>query len=258
MPNPLAVPPAPPADRVRFVLIRPALSENVGSALRALVNMGFARLRVAGMDRYDRERARALAAGAGGSLDRIEFFPAVPEAIADCVRVYAVTRRRRRHRYTMLAPRLAAERIWAQTARGPVALLFGCEADGLSNPELELAQELITIPTAEEMGSLNLAQAVLLVAYELFLASGAAPPPRDDTFPPAPVAELELMLEHMERTLRGLGFIRPANLAIRDDLRQIFGNRELNRPQLQILRGIFRRIETTGPRAPESAPTIRP
>ncbi len=237
--------PAAAAGRIAFVLARPAHSGNIGAALRALTNFGFADLRVAAMtEPFDREQAGALAVSAKHKLDRLAFHDTVPGALADCVRVFAVTRRKRKHRYAFLSARGGAAKVWEATARGRVALLFGCEADGLSNDEVALAQELIAIPTADEMGSLNLAQAVLLLSYELFTASAQIPEYLVDTrLPPAPQPEIEQMLQHMERALWKLGYVRESNPEIVGELRQIFGARELTQPWVRILRGIFTRID---------------
>jgi len=231
-------------DRVVFVLVRPALSENVGATVRALANMGCTHLRIVGMENFDLERAQALAVSAAPNLEAVTFYDSVAEAVADTVRVFAVTRRLRRHRYTSLAARAAAEEICSAVGTGTVALLFGCEAAGLSNDEMLLAQDLITIPTYGELASLNLAQAVMVIAYEIFLASSAVPEMvRDDQDPPATMKELSDLLVHMERALRTLGFVKPANEAILDDLRQIFNQPGQPSPRVRILRGIFTRIE---------------
>lgn len=238
-------PAASAAERIVFTLVRPALSENIGAALRALTNFGFANLRVAAMPGpFDAEKAGALAVCAKTRLHTIQFSPTLDAAVGDCVRVYAITRRRRKHRYAYLSTRAGAERIWQATARGRVGVIFGCEAHGLDNLELNYAQELVAIPTADEMGSLNLAQAVLIIAYELYLAQANAPAYLlDRRFPPATQHDIERMLQHMERALWAIGYIREVNPEIIGELRQVFGTRELTLPWVRILRGIFTRME---------------
>ncbi len=238
-------PAAAAAGQVAFVLARPALSENVGAALRALTNFGFANLRVAAMQTpFDSDRAGALAVCAKDRLHHIQFHDTVADAVGDCVRVFAITRRRRKHRYAFLSARAGAEQIWQATARGRVGIMFGCEAHGLANEELDYAQDLIAIPTADEMGSLNLAQAVLIICYELHLAQAGAPAYLlDQRYPPAQQRDIENMLQHMERALWSIGYIRDVNPEIIGELRQVFGTRDLTLPWLRILRGIFTRME---------------
>ena len=252
-------PAAAAADRIVFALTRPAMSENIGSALRALTNFGFANLRVAAMaNPFDAEKAGALAVSAKARLHTIQFHPTLDAAVGDCVRVFAITRRRRKHRYAYLSARAGAERIWQATARGRVGVIFGCEAHGLDNTELNYAQELIAIPTADEMGSLNLAQAVLIIAYELHLAQAGAPAYLlDRRFPPATQHDIERMLQHMERALWSIGYIRDINPEIIGELRQVFGTRELTMPWVRILRGIFTRMERCAAKVSKTGDDLR-
>lgn len=252
-------PAAAAADRIVFALIRPAMSENIGAALRALTNFGFAQLRVAAMATpFDAEKAGALAVSAKTKLHTIRFHSTLDEAVGDCVRVFAITRRRRKHRYAFLSARAGAEKIWQATARGKVGVIFGCEAHGLDNTELNYAQDLIAIPTADEMGSLNLAQAVLIISYELHLAQANAPAYLiDRRLPPATQHDIEQMLQHMERALWGIGYIRDVNPEIIGELRQVFGTRELSMPWIRILRGIFTRMENCAARLRAAGGEVR-
>lgn len=252
-------PAAATSDRIVFALVRPAMSENIGAALRALTNFGFAQLRVAAMPApFDAEKAAALAVSAKSKLHTIQFHATLDEAVGDCVRVFAITRRRRKHRYAFLSTRAGAEKIWQATARGKVGVIFGCEAHGLDNTELNYAQDLIAIPTADEMGSLNLAQAVLIISYELHMAQANAPDYLiDRRLPPATQHEIEAMLQHMERALWSIGYIREVNPEIIGELRQVFGTRELSMPWIRILRGIFTRMENCAARIRAAGGEVR-
>ena len=163
-----------------FVLVRPAVPENIGAAARALKTMGFTQLRIVGSDAHLDKRARILAHASGDVLDQVQAFPDLASALADVdFRIGTSAKKRHGVRYN-LTPRQVRETL---VAKGETiqraALVFGCEESGLSNEELALCDTLTSIPLATDYPSLNLAQAVMLYAYELAAltseASSAAP-----------------------------------------------------------------------------------
>lgn len=157
-----------------FVLVRPAVPENVGAAARALKTMGFARLRIVGSDAHRQRKAYILAHGAGDVLDGIQDYPDLAAALAD-VDFSVATSAKHRHdrRYNLSPAELRAALAVKGGSVGRVAVVFGCEESGLSNAELVLCDALTSIPLATSYPSLNLGQAVMLYAYEL----AALPPP---------------------------------------------------------------------------------
>jgi tRNA/rRNA methyltransferase len=151
-----------------FILVRPAVPENVGAAARALKTMGFTQLRVVGSDVHRDKRARILAHASGDILDGVQTYPDLSAALAD-IDFRAATSAKQRHGIRHhLTPQQLRETLTAQGATvRRAALIFGCEESGLSNDELALCDCVSGIPSATEYPSLNLAQAVMLYAYEL-------------------------------------------------------------------------------------------
>lgn len=158
-------------DNIDIVLVEPRGPRNVGSTARALKNFGLSRLVVVNGPRLDHPEAMAMAVKAGDLLRGAEAHAELPKAIESATFVLATTAKRR-YRLPTLRPREAARRIVEQAARGRVAVLFGREDHGLDDAELRLAHETIAIETAPECRALNISQAVLLIAYEVWLAAG--------------------------------------------------------------------------------------
>lgn len=163
-----------------FVLVRPAVPENVGACARALKTMGFAQLRVVGSEAHRDKRAHILAHGAGEILDDAREFADLPVALAD-IDFSVATSAKERHgrRFSLDVRELRANLCAKGDSVGRVAVVFGCEESGLSNAELALCDALSSIPIAAAYPSLNLGQAVMLYAYEL-AGLQSAPVPRAD------------------------------------------------------------------------------
>lgn len=156
------------ALRIHFVLVRPAVPENVGAAARALKTMGFSSLRIVGSDAHRARAARILAHGSGDILEQAECFDDLPAALADIDFSVGTSAKKRHERRYMLAPAELRDSIVAKAGLlRNAAIVFGCEESGLSNAELALCDTLSGIPLAVDYPSLNLAQAVMLYAYEL-------------------------------------------------------------------------------------------
>ncbi len=160
-------------DNIVVVFHRPQDPINIAGTVRVMKNMGLADLRLVQPAPYDPWRIEGIAHGTRDVVDRIQHFDTLPEALADCVYVAAFAGKRRAHRWPLTTPRALAPVAIAKAAEGRVALLFGQEDHGLPNDAIDQAQVLCTIPTTEH-SSLNLAQAVLVAAYELHLEVGDA------------------------------------------------------------------------------------
>ena len=195
-----------------IVLVRPQLGENIGMAARAMLNCGLSSLRlVSPRDGWPNPKAQRAASGADVVLDKAQVFDTVGEAVADLERVVATTARNRELSQRILTPRRAATEMrgWIGQAE-KVGILFGPERTGLTNDDMVHADTALSIPLNPQFSSLNIAQAVLLVAYEWAAADEDAPAERmsDHVTRPATKDELSNLFEHLERALDQSGFLR--------------------------------------------------
>lgn len=239
---------APPDEagfgRVRMVLVGTQHPGNIGSAARALKTMGLSRLVLVAPERFPHAEADALAAGAGDVLEGARVHGDPAEAVAECRLVLGCTARDRRIALPMLSPREAAARV-AEAARdgAEVALLFGRERTGLDNAELQLCHAAVHIPANPEYGSLNLAAAVQVLAYELrlaLLAAAQAGRAGEEGDPPATHAQLEGLFAQLADTLDAIDFHkgRAPESAMRK-LRRLFLRTGLNEREVRLLRGVL-------------------
>lgn len=235
----------------RFVLVEPSHPGNVGAAARALKTMGFSRLvlvapRVPHVQ-SDPE-AIAMASGADDVLASAHVVPTLGEALSGVQWSIALTARTREYGPPRLAPRAAAAHARTQVESGDIALVFGNERTGLANEHVEQCSALAHIPANPAYSSLNLAQAVQVLAYELrvaFLeqASEAAQQPAADTGALAQSDEIERMYLHLENALIALDFLDPRNpKKLMPRLRRLFARTGLEREEVNILRGIAKHI----------------
>jgi TrmH family RNA methyltransferase len=230
---------------LRFVLVRPEHSSNIGAAARAIKNMGQTSLWLVQARDFDAAVAARLAHGADDVLAAAQHAGSLAQATGDCRWVVGASRRPGRHRHIEWTARDLAAAAAAAPERRPLALVFGPEADGLSAADLALCHDLVRIPSAAAQPSLNLAQAVLIIAYELFLALRAVPAaePRRAAAE-ADVDELAALYTHLEAMLLAVGFARPATVAARMvALRRALGRARLRRTEVRLLRGICRQAE---------------
>lgn len=229
-------------ERFAFVLVRPKSAGNVGAAARALKNMGCANLRLIAPRRLNPRIAAQRAVHGAEVLAHSLTHQSLDSALGDCTLVVGTTARRGPYRSEALPIREAAPSLIEAASANRIALLFGPEDHGLSNEELKRCQRLVTIPTAPEYPSLNLAHAVMLVAYELMLAAGAArviDPPQEF----ARANEVEAALARMAEALIEIGFLPESNPDhIMFALRTIFGRGGLRPRELDIVNGIARQI----------------
>jgi tRNA/rRNA methyltransferase len=194
------------------ILVRPQLGENIGMAARAMLNCGLSSLRlVAPRDGWPNPKAQRAASGADVVLDKARVFASVDEAVADLERVVATTARNRELSQRIVTPRRAAGEMRAWIASGDkVGVLFGPERTGLTNDDMVQADTALSIPLNPQFPSLNIAQAVLLVAYEWATAGEGPPAERmsDHSTRPATKDELQNLFAHLERALDQSGFLR--------------------------------------------------
>lgn len=231
--------------RLRVVLCRPSHPGNIGSAARAMKTMGLADLRLVAPMRYPAAEAQWMASNAGDVLEAARQHPALGEAIEDCVTVYALSARPREWSPRVLDIRAAATEAIARCAEGPVAFVFGNESTGLTNDELFACQTLVHVPANPAYTSLNLAQAVQVVAYELRVAAGAGvPQPKSRLEHAATVADLEGLYDALDAAGIASGFLDPEDpKRLRERWRRLFARAPLEREEVNILRGLLRKLE---------------
>ena len=235
-------------DQPAFVLVRPQMGENIGAAARGMWNFGLDAMRVvAPRDGWPNERAVAMASGAGRLLDGAMLVDTTPEAVADCAYVYATTARPRDLTTPVFTPEAAMADARARIDAGErVAVLFGPERAGLENDDIARANAVITVPVNPDFPSLNLAQCVLLTAYEWRRATA---PAEGVTMAwagtePASGLEVEKLAEHYEARLEEAGFFFPEAKAegMKLTLRNLWSRMPLSRADVQILHGILRQL----------------
>jgi TrmH family RNA methyltransferase len=234
-----------PQDDIRFVLVRPGSGGNVGAAARALKNTAFRSLWLVEPRRVAGVEAERMAHGATDILRGARRVASLEDALTGCRWVVGATRRLGRRRGTPWTPRALAAAVRGEPGRRPLALVFGPEEDGLGLAELRLCHDLVRIPAAPAQPSLNLAQAVLVLAYELYvhgLETPDAAPPRPA--PDATLEQLEGMYAHLEAMLLQVGFVRPDTAPARMlALRRVLGRARLRPGDVRLLRGICRQVE---------------
>jgi tRNA/rRNA methyltransferase len=237
-----------------IVLVRPQLGENIGKAARAMLNFGLTELRlVSPRDGWPNPSAGPAAAGADIVLEQAKVYATTAEAVADCAHVHATTVRKR----GVTKPVIGADEAGRQvhTLAGRHAIIFGPERSGLETEDVALARNILTIPINPEFASLNLAQAVILVAYEWSrigreIAGGDAvlvQPTLEDTLPPAPQEELEGLIAHFEQMLEPRDYFLPEGRAeaTRRTLRGVLTKPGWNHLEVRTLRGVLTTLART-------------
>ncbi len=246
--------PAPPV----IVLVRPQLGQNIGQAARAMLNFGLTELRlVAPRDGWPNPDAGPAASGADLVLDKAALFETVADAVADCSLVFASTVRRRDLVIPVVEPEEMARQIHG--AKGRSAILFGPERSGLATDDVALANRIVTVPINPEFGSLNLAQAVILLAYEWSRGSGLVTPTERELEPAAPMGELDGLIGQLETELERTGYFYPPDRvqATKTTLRTILTKPRWSSREISALRGVIRAL--AGPPAPrKKGPGPRP
>ena len=226
-----------------IVLVRPQLGQNIGKAARAMLNFGLTELRlVAPRDGWPNPDAGPAASGADIVLEQAKVFATTAEAIADCNLVYASTVRRRDLVLPVVDPRDMAKGI--VEGAGRAAILFGPERSGLETEDVALANAIVTVPINPEFGSLNLAQAVILLAYEWSLTQELVQPTAKEQEAPAAHAELEGLIGQLDGALQDVGYFHPPERtqATRNTLRTILSKPGWSSREIQALRGVIRAL----------------
>ncbi len=230
------------------VLVEPQLGENIGAAARAMANFGLSQLRlVAPRQPWPNAKAAMMAAGADRILDGAVLYDSLPAALADCSFVLAATARAHDQAKPVIGAAEAAAAMAPRVAAGEhVAMLFGRERNGLENDEIALADAIVTLPVNPAFASLNLAQAVVIVAYEWFkLASGGALPfGMPEKSAPAPKQQLFAFFASLERELEKVEFFRPPDKreTMQINLRNIFTRMAPTQQDIQTLHGVIMAI----------------
>jgi tRNA/rRNA methyltransferase len=225
-----------------IILVRPQLGQNIGKAARAMLNFGLTEMRlVAPRDGWPNPDAGPAASGADIVLERAQVFNSVREAIADCLTVFASTVRRRDLVMPVLGPEEMAQAI-ADTKRS--AILFGPERSGLETEEVALANAIVTVPINPKFASLNLAQAVILLAYEWSKRGELVQPPAKELEPAAPHGEIEGLIGQLEEELEGTGYFHPPTRtqATTNTIRTIFTKTGWSSREVKAVRGIIRAL----------------
>lgn len=231
-----------------FVLVRPQMGENIGASARAMWNFGLEQMRVvAPRDGWPSTRAVAMASGAGRLLDAAQHFDRVSEAVGDASFVFATTARGRGLTKPILAPEEAMRQAAEKLAQGQkVAVLFGPERAGLENEDIAGANALISVPVNPDFPSLNLAQCVLLMAYEWRRAQGQVELARMELAKTqwAEAIEVEKLAQHYEERLEDAGFFFPEAKApgMKVNLRNMWARFSLTRADVQMLHGVLRQL----------------
>jgi len=235
-------------EMIRVVLCRPSHPGNIGSAARAMKTMGITDLRLVAPERYPAPEAEWLASSAADVLARARVHATLNEAIGDCVAAFALSARPREWSPSVMAVREAAGVALARAAEGPVAFVFGNETAGLTNEEMFACQALVYIPADPRYTSLNLAQAVQVMAYELYMAQGGEPRPTQSA-KLATIADLEGLYAQLDEAGTTSGFFDPADpKRLRERWRRLFSRVFLEREEVNILRGLLRALLRNWPR----------
>ena len=229
-------------NNLRIVLVQPRYSGNIGAVARAMRNMGIHDLALVNPAPVRREQADMMAVHARDVLDAMSTHASLRSAVGDCGLVVGTTCRSGLYRDNAVSPRMLGSRIASTAASNRVALVFGSEESGLTNDDLRICHQLITIPTDSSYTSLNIAQAVLLCCYEVFLADQENPPLPELSL--AVAERQELMYEKLKRALLQVGFLHRDNPEhIMFALRRIMGRAGLEERDVRILLGMARQIE---------------
>lgn len=237
-------------ERTRFVLVDTSHPGNIGAAARAMKTMGFSDLVLVNPrepNALQSSEAIALASGAGDLLDRARVVPSLDEALAGCNFSVALSARTREFAPPLLTPRQLAQRVTADQVL-TTALVFGSERFGLSNEQVGKCNALVSVPANPVYASLNLAQAVQVIAYECRVAALNDPGPTNDVGflgDPASSEQIEGMFAHLEQALVEIEFLDPHHpKKLMPRLRRLFARTQLETEEVNILRGLANQLIT--------------
>jgi TrmH family RNA methyltransferase len=230
---------------IRIVLVDPAHPGNIGAVARAMKNMGLAELHLVRPRFFPSSEATARASGADDVLNAARVHESFEAAIADCGFVVGTSARLRHLSFDLVEPRECAQQIASAAQTGHVAVVFGSERVGLTNEELSKCNLLVTIPTHAEYSSLNLAMAVQVLAYEIWLnirPEAAQTPPLD--VPLASGEDMARLYTHIEEVLEYIDFRdRNGGGHLMARIRRLFNRARLDQNEMNILRGILTAVQ---------------
>jgi len=230
-------------EYIRVILIQPSHPGNIGATARAMANMGVSRLVLVAPQDFPSPVANARAAGADAILDQALVVDSLDEAISDCTLVIGSTARSRSIQWPEKTPRQAMESLQPSSAN-PVALLFGREASGMTNEELERCHFLIRIPVEPSFSSLNLGAAVTVILYELrqaLLNREEAPNERSEKL--ATADEMRHFMMHLEAFITRIEFSDGRSTKLLRKMSRMFNRIQMYAQEVRMLRGLFRSVE---------------
>jgi TrmH family RNA methyltransferase len=231
---------------IRIVLVEPQHPGNIGAVARAMKNMGLHQLRLVRPAQFPHAEAIARASGADDVLTAASVHEHFDDAIADCGLVVGTSARKRHLPWDLHEPRDCSARIVQASTAGGAAVVFGAERTGLTNAELQRCNLLLTIPTDTQYSSLNLAMAVQVVSYELWLAMRPGVPDQPERDVPfASADEMARLYEHIERVLDEIDFKdRTGGGHLMNRIRRLFNRAQLDQNEMNILRGILTAVQS--------------
>jgi TrmH family RNA methyltransferase len=228
-------------DAISIVLVRPKFPENIGAVARVMKNMGLSRLTLVDGCSPLHANAYKVASGAEDILERAEELPSLTEAISDTACVVGTTSREGEERGPLFSPRDLVRELIPLSIKNSIALVFGSEREGLTNEELSHCHLYVRIPSSTAFPSLNLSHAVMILCYELFQSNL---PIEERPSELAKTEDLGKMFDHMEKTLIDIGFLDVKHPApIMRVLRRLFGRSQMNPREVQILHGIWSKMD---------------
>jgi tRNA/rRNA methyltransferase len=231
------------AKNISIILQKPKYAGNIGAAARAAKNMGIINLVVVGSAEYDQEEVKKRSTHlAADIVEKIKYVDDIRNALDKFSYIVGTTARKGAARGPFFTPRAIAEQLTAVSQNNKVALLFGPEDTGLTNEELRYCHAVVVIPSSRKFTSLNLSHAVMIMCYEIFIASL----PAATEIPPklARSSELEEMYEQIKTVLTRIGFLTPQNSDYwMTHIRKLFNRTSLLARDVKIIRGICRQIQ---------------
>ncbi len=231
-------------NNINIILLKTINSGNIGSTARAMKNMGLSNLYLVDPKCEIDGDARKMATHGKDILANIKIFDSIAEAASDSNYIFGTTARSRKWRNT-ISPNLMSDKISELVASHKISILFGPEDFGLTNNELELCNKVIVIPTADDASSINISQAVLIICYEIYKRVGdiSSTATEENFVDFASIEKIEDMYTHMQKALTDIGYLDPQNPEhFIGNFRRIFDRAGLTSEDVQVIRGIFRKL----------------